>query len=170
MRTPERVRLAAKRLRGEMTPPKVRLRLAAPGVTVQRIPASDVLADPDEVAEGLARQAAAAATPLHRRRRHLPRFAGEAESACALAENEKIVTHADTLSGEPTMKIKLTLAAAAAAMSLAGAADAGCLGGAAVGGVAGHFAGHHALLGAAAGCAVGHFTSHRRHYHHGYYR
>ena len=37
-----------------------------------------------------------------------------------------------------------------------GAANAGCLGGAAVGGVGGHFAGHHALLGAAAGCAVGH--------------
>jgi hypothetical protein len=25
-----------------------------------------------------------------------------------------------------------------------------------VGGVAGHFAGHHALLGAAAGCVIGH--------------
>jgi uncharacterized protein YfiM (DUF2279 family) len=32
----------------------------------------------------------------------------------------------------------------------------GCLSGAAVGGVAGHYAGHHGLLGAAAGCAVGH--------------
>ncbi len=32
----------------------------------------------------------------------------------------------------------------------------GCLSGAAVGGVAGHYAGHHAILGAAAGCAVGH--------------
>jgi heme O synthase-like polyprenyltransferase len=39
----------------------------------------------------------------------------------------------------------------------AGAADArGCLKGAAIGGVAGHFAHHHALLGAAAGCAIGH--------------
>lgn len=35
------------------------------------------------------------------------------------------------------------------------ASAAGCLSGAAVGGVAGHFAGH-GLLGAAAGCAVGH--------------
>lgn len=33
---------------------------------------------------------------------------------------------------------------------------AGCLKGAAVGGVAGHFAHHHAVLGAAAGCAIGH--------------
>jgi len=32
----------------------------------------------------------------------------------------------------------------------------GCLSGAAVGGVAGHYAGHHWVLGAAAGCAVGH--------------
>ncbi len=50
-------------------------------------------------------------------------------------------------------------AALAVAMSMiggAGAANAGCLGGAVVGGVAGHVAGHHTLLGAAAGCAVGH--------------
>ena len=33
---------------------------------------------------------------------------------------------------------------------------AGCLSGAAVGGVGGHVAGHHALAGAALGCAVGH--------------
>jgi hypothetical protein len=32
---------------------------------------------------------------------------------------------------------------------------AGCLEGAAVGGVAGHFAGHHGLLGAGAGCIIG---------------
>lgn len=35
-------------------------------------------------------------------------------------------------------------------------AQAGCLSGAAVGGVAGHFAGHHGLVGAGIGCAVGH--------------
>ncbi|HWY14536.1 MAG TPA: hypothetical protein VNX86_05285 [Rhizomicrobium sp.] len=35
-------------------------------------------------------------------------------------------------------------------------AEAGCLKGAAVGAVAGHFAHHHAVLGAIAGCAVGH--------------
>jgi hypothetical protein len=32
---------------------------------------------------------------------------------------------------------------------------AGCLRGAAIGGVAGHFAGHHGLLGAGAGCVIG---------------
>jgi len=35
-------------------------------------------------------------------------------------------------------------------------ADAGCLKGAAVGAVAGHYAHHHAILGAIAGCAIGH--------------
>lgn len=35
----------------------------------------------------------------------------------------------------------------------------GCLSGAAIGGVGGHFAGHHGLLGAAAGCAVGHHAA-----------
>ena len=39
--------------------------------------------------------------------------------------------------------------------SLAPAEAAGCLKGAAVGGVAGHVAGHHGVLGAAAGCVVG---------------
>lgn len=33
---------------------------------------------------------------------------------------------------------------------------AGCLKGAAVGGVAGHFAGKHAVLGAVGGCIIGH--------------
>ncbi len=33
---------------------------------------------------------------------------------------------------------------------------AGCLSGAAVGGIGGHVAGHHAIAGAALGCAVGH--------------
>jgi hypothetical protein len=35
-------------------------------------------------------------------------------------------------------------------------ANAGCLKGAAVGAVAGHYAHHHAVLGAIAGCAIGH--------------
>lgn len=43
-----------------------------------------------------------------------------------------------------------------AAMAGAPAYAAGCLKGAAVGGVAGHFLGHHALLGAGAGCVIGH--------------
>jgi hypothetical protein len=39
---------------------------------------------------------------------------------------------------------------------------AGCLKGAAVGGVGGHLAHHHAILGAAAGCAVGHHMAHKK--------
>jgi hypothetical protein len=38
---------------------------------------------------------------------------------------------------------------------LSGPAAAGCLKGAVVGGVAGHYAGNHGLLGAGAGCLVG---------------
>ncbi len=52
-----------------------------------------------------------------------------------------------------------------AALALVGSvnvASAGCLGGAAVGGVAGHVAGHHGLLGAAAGCAVGHHMAKKK--------
>lgn len=49
-------------------------------------------------------------------------------------------------------------AVAAVALGLAGspAYAAGCLKGAAIGGVAGHFVGHHGLLGAGAGCIIGH--------------
>ena len=48
----------------------------------------------------------------------------------------------------------ISLFAALAAVS-APASAKGCLKGAAVGGVGGHFIGHHGLLGAAAGCAIG---------------
>ena len=53
------------------------------------------------------------------------------------------------------------IAAAALALGLSlalvPAAEAkGCLKGAAVGGVAGHFLHHHAVLGAVAGCVIGH--------------
>ena len=61
--------------------------------------------------------------------------------------------------------IALALVATAATVSLPRDAHAiGCLSGAAVGGVAGHYAGHHTILGAAAGCAVGHHAAvvHRR--------
>jgi hypothetical protein len=44
----------------------------------------------------------------------------------------------------------------AAGLAAGPAHAAGCLKGAAVGGVAGHFLGHHALLGAGAGCLIGH--------------
>ncbi|WP_158745740.1 hypothetical protein [Acidisphaera sp. L21] len=57
------------------------------------------------------------------------------------------------------MKTFAALAILVAAGSVALPHDAGavgCLSGAAVGGVAGHYAGHHGILGAAAGCAVGH--------------
>lgn len=38
---------------------------------------------------------------------------------------------------------------------------AGCLKGAAVGGVAGHLAGHHGVLGAGAGCIIGHHEANK---------
>ena len=51
---------------------------------------------------------------------------------------------------------KLTLVGLiATTLTVGGTAQAGCLGGAVVGGVGGHFV-HHPLLGAAAGCVVGH--------------
>ena len=43
-----------------------------------------------------------------------------------------------------------------AGLATAPANAAGCLKGAAVGGVAGHVIGHHGLLGAGAGCLIGH--------------
>jgi hypothetical protein len=58
-------------------------------------------------------------------------------------------------------KMKFILVPALALLMAAGwatmpAQAAGCLKGAAVGGVAGHFAGHHGVLGAGAGCIIGH--------------
>jgi outer membrane lipoprotein SlyB len=53
-------------------------------------------------------------------------------------------------------RIAVPLAALLVVGSLAGPAEAGCIKGAAVGAVAGHFAHHHAVLGAIAGCAIGH--------------
>ncbi|MBK6008722.1 hypothetical protein JJB11_21700 [Ramlibacter ginsenosidimutans] len=43
--------------------------------------------------------------------------------------------------------------------AISGGANAGCLGGAAAGGVAGHFMHRHGVAGAAAGCAIGHYRS-----------
>ena len=55
------------------------------------------------------------------------------------------------------LKMSCVAASTAALLAVAPMAQAaGCLKGAAVGGVAGHVAGHHGVLGAAAGCAVGH--------------
>ena len=50
----------------------------------------------------------------------------------------------------------VALAITAVASSSTPAPAAGCLKGAVIGGVAGHYAGHHGLLGAGAGCVIGH--------------
>ena len=47
------------------------------------------------------------------------------------------------------------------ALSSTPAPAKGCLKGAAIGGVAGHFAGHHGLLGAGAGCIIGHHEANK---------
>ena len=62
------------------------------------------------------------------------------------------------------MKLKLAFAAALTCTALLPTVSeaAGCLKGAAVGGVGGHFAGHHGLIGAAAGCAVGHHMASKK--------
>ena len=57
--------------------------------------------------------------------------------------------------------IGISLCMALAAIST-GANAKGCLKGAAAGGVAGHFVGHHGLLGAAAGCAIGHHRANKK--------
>jgi hypothetical protein len=49
----------------------------------------------------------------------------------------------------------------AAGWGIAPAQAAGCLKGAAVGGVAGHVAGHHGVLGAGAGCVIGHHEANK---------
>ncbi len=60
----------------------------------------------------------------------------------------------------------LSMQAAAAIFAMAllpvSANAAGCLKGAAVGGLAGHVAGHHGVLGAGAGCAIGHHHASKR--------
>ena len=48
------------------------------------------------------------------------------------------------------------LGVTAIALSAPPASSAGCIKGAVIGGVAGHFVGHHGLLGAGAGCVIGH--------------
>ena len=64
--------------------------------------------------------------------------------------------------------MKTLLFPAAAAIVIGGlvfpmqASAAGCLKGAAVGGVAGHMAGHHGVLGAGAGCAIGHHEASKK--------
>ena len=61
------------------------------------------------------------------------------------------------------MKALIGFATVLVALAAVTTADAkGCLKGAAVGGVAGHYSGHHGLLGAAAGCAIGHHEANKR--------
>jgi hypothetical protein len=63
--------------------------------------------------------------------------------------------------------MKSMLVAAAAMLAVIGLSSnpseaAGCVKGAVIGGVAGHFVGHHGLLGAGVGCAIGHHEANRR--------
>jgi hypothetical protein len=65
------------------------------------------------------------------------------------------------------MVMKSMFVAAAAMLAVVGLSSgpseaAGCVKGAVIGGVAGHFVGHHGLLGAGAGCAIGHHEAYRR--------
>ena len=61
------------------------------------------------------------------------------------------------------MKALIGCAAIIFALSIVTSAEAkGCLKGAAIGGIAGHFAGHHVVLGAAAGCVVGRHEANKR--------
>lgn len=62
------------------------------------------------------------------------------------------------------MKTILTCAVLALGFALStGAADAkGCIKGAVVGGVAGHYTHHHGVLGAAAGCVIGHHMANKK--------
>jgi hypothetical protein len=51
---------------------------------------------------------------------------------------------------------RVALGVGLAIVLIAAPAQAGCLKGAVIGGIAGHFAHHHGVLGAVAGCAIGH--------------
>jgi hypothetical protein len=62
-----------------------------------------------------------------------------------------------------SLLIPVGLALALVAGTAAAPAQAsGCLKGAAIGGVAGHFAGHHGLLGAGVSCVIGGHEAHKR--------
>ena len=61
-----------------------------------------------------------------------------------------------------SLVIAAVLVLAAGSLSTGAVQAAGCLKGAAVGGVAGHYAGHHGLLGAGAGCLIGRHEANKR--------
>jgi hypothetical protein len=73
-------------------------------------------------------------------------------------------------SEESDMRWTVVAAAAVVTVGIAGgvgvpagsAQAAGCLKGAVVGGVAGHFVHHHGLIGAGVGCAIGHHEAAKR--------
>jgi outer membrane lipoprotein SlyB len=63
------------------------------------------------------------------------------------------------------MKQVLSIVAAAGVLMFVGNTTAeakGCIKGALVGGVAGHYMHRHTLLGAAAGCIIGHHLAHKK--------
>jgi len=61
------------------------------------------------------------------------------------------------------MKVLVGCAAIIFTLATVTSANAkGCLKGAAVGGVAGHYAAHHGILGAAAGCVIGRHEANKR--------
>lgn len=60
------------------------------------------------------------------------------------------------------MKTLIGCAALALVLAASPVNAKGCIKGAAVGGTAGHFAGHHGILGAAAGCIIGRHEANKR--------
>jgi hypothetical protein len=83
---------------------------------------------------------------------------------------EGVVTSLTGMSLEPEADVKLTTILVAGTLAAAstvlphGASAAGCLRGAAVGGVVGHYAGHHGVLGAGIGCLWGRHEANKRTY------
>ena len=91
---------------------------------------------------------------------------GDAAATAGLKQRHRhSVLHEEVFKMVSTMS-KQWLAAPLAALLLLGASNGaqakGCIKGAAVGAVAGHFARHHAVLGAAAGCVVGHHMAKKK--------
>ena len=59
------------------------------------------------------------------------------------------------------LPVAFAAALAGLALNSGPVAAKGCLKGAIVGGVAGHFVGHHGLVGAGAGCLIGHHEANK---------
>jgi uncharacterized protein YcfJ len=68
-------------------------------------------------------------------------------------------------------RLLLAFALPASLMTASPVEAGGCVKGAVIGGVAGHFMHHHAVAGAAVGCVAGHYVfRHRSHRYHHYRR